>query len=153
MIYLIPIQFKTIKNLSTKTELFSISNNNSIDIDIDLKNGIYEINASITLSYFNTISGDVEPNDYTFGLYDRLAVTESNIERMEPSYNYVKNRNIIFSIDTSYNYSSTSLHYIGPLYNWTQALTTGFCYLITSPKDISNLNIEYFTSTIKLLNF
>lgn len=149
----IPIQFKTIKNLSTKTELFSISNNNSIDIDIDLKNGIYEINASITLSYFNTISGDVEPNDYTFGLYDRLALTESNIERMEPSYNYVKNRNIIFSIDTSYNYSSTSLHYIGPLYNWTSNPNTGFCYLITSPKDISNLNIEYFTSTIKLLNF
>ena len=72
---------------------------------------------------------------------------------MEPSYNYVKNRNIIFSIDTSYNYSSTSLHYIGPLYNWTLAPNTGFCYLITSPKDISNLNIEYFTSTIKLLNF
>lgn len=149
----IPIQFKTIKNLSTKTELFSISNNNSIDINIDLKNGIYEINASITLSYFNTISGDVEPNDYTFGLYDRLALTETNIEIMEPSYNYVKNRNIIFSIDTSYNYSSTSLHYIGPLYNWTPAQNTGFCYLITSPKDISNLNIEYFTSTIKLLNF
>ena len=149
----IPIQFKTIKNLLTKTELFLISTNNSIDINIDLKNGIYEINASITLSYFNTISGDVEPTDYTFGLYDKLALTETNIERMEPSYNYVKNRNIIFSIDTSYNYSSTSLHYIGPLYNWTPALNTGFCYLITSPKDISNLNIEYFTSTIKLLNF
>ena len=166
----IPIKFKSIKtnannNYITKTDLFFIPStlptNSSIDIsNNDLMNkGIYEINASITLSYTNTISGDVEPNDYTFGLYNKEAFTHTTTtSNIEISYNYVKNKNLILAFDNSYNFSSVSLHYIGPLYSNYNPIPPidykkGLCYLINSQKDISNFNVEYFSSTIKLLNY
>ena len=157
----IPIKFKTINNSAAKTQLFSINSSNKyIEIsNTDLSSGIYEINASVTLSYNNTISGDVEPNDFTFGLYDNIILdsTDANINTIiETSYNYVKNKNLILAFDNSYNYSSVSLNYIGPLYNnynYSVNNTRGLCYLVSSQKDISNFNVEYFSSTIKLLNY
>jgi hypothetical protein len=162
----IPIKFKMINASPSKTELFNIStNNNYIEItNSDLSSGIYEINASVTLSYNNTISGDVEPNDFTFGLYDN-AIVDTNIASstintnvtVETSFNYVKNKNLILAFDNSYNYSSVSLNYIGPLYNYihlnSSSYKRGVCYLVNSQKDISNFNVEYFSSTIKLLNY
>jgi hypothetical protein len=165
----IPIKFKTINASPAKTELFNINtNNNYIEIsNTNFNSGIYEINASVTLSYNNTISGDVEPNDFIFGLYDKaildntdtLANINSTISTIifETSYNYVKNRNLILAFDNSYNYSSVSLNYIGPLYNYIHTnnrdnYKRGLCYLVNS-KDISNFNVEYFSSTIKLLNY
>jgi len=162
----IPIKFKMINASPSKTELFNIStNNNYIEIsNSDLSSGIYEINASVTLSYNNTISGDVEPNDFTFGLYDKAIVdttinssTINTIVTVETSFNYVKNKNLILAFDNSYNYSSVSLNYIGPLYNYIHLNSSnykrGVCYLVNSQKDISNFNVEYFSSTIKLLNY
>jgi hypothetical protein len=166
----VPIKFKTINSSPAKTELFNInSNNNYIEIsNNNFNSGIYEINASITLSYNNTISGDVEPNDFTFGLYDKAILdnidTLTNINSslstiiFETSYNYVKNRNLILAFDNSYNYSSVSLNYIGPLYNYIRPnnpinYKRGLCYLVNSQKDIYNFNVEYFSSTIKLLNY
>jgi hypothetical protein len=164
----IPIKFKTINSSPAKTELFNIFDNKYIEItNNNLNSGIYEINASVTLSYNNTISGDVEPNDFIFGLYDKaildntdtLTNINSNISTIifETSYNYVKNRNLILAFDNSYNYSSVSLNYIGPLYNYIHTTNPnnykrGLCYLVNS-KDISNFNVEYFSSTIKLLNY
>lgn len=166
----IPIKFKTINASLAKTELFTINtttSNKYIEIsNIDLSSGIYEINASVTLSYINSISGDVEPNDFTFGLYDKDAIDSAlspavpsitNVN-VETSYNYVKNKNLILAFDTSYNYSSVSLNYIGPLFanNYSTNSSTyrrGLCYLVNSQKDISNFNVEYFSSTIKLLNY
>ena len=167
----IPIKFKTINASPAKTELFTINTtintttyNNYIEIsNTDLSLGIYEINASVTLSYINSISGDVEPNDFTFGLYDKVILDNSvspntsNITNItiESSYNYVKNKNLILAFDNSYNYSSVSLNYIGPLfaYNFDTNYKRGLCYLVNSQKDISNFNVEYFSSTIKLLNY
>ena len=168
----IPIKFKTINASPAKTELFTINTttyNNYIEItNTDLSSGIYEINASVTLSYINSISGDVEPNDFTFGLYDKdvLDPTLRNLGNslnitnvsIETSYNYVKNKNLILAFDTSYNYSSVSLNYIGPLFAYNYSIISdtyrrGLCYLVNSQKDISNFNVEYFSSTIKLLNY
>lgn len=166
----IPIKFKTINASPAKTELFTIStitSNKYIEIsNIDLSSGIYEINASVTLSYINSISGDVEPNDFTFGLYDKDAIDSALSPPISPiinntietSYNYVKNKNLILAFDNSYNYSSVSLNYIGPLFanNYIANSNTyrrGLCYLVNSQKDISNFNVEYFSSTIKLLNY
>jgi hypothetical protein len=168
----IPIKFKTINSSPAKTELFNInSNNNCIELSYNnFNSGIYEINASVTLSYNNTISGDVEPNDFTFGLYDKVvldnAAISSNYSNIninistiifESSYNYVKNKNLILAFDNSYNYSSIALNYIGPLfahnfYSDFPNYKRGLCYLVNS-KDISNFNVEYFSSTIKLLNY
>lgn len=163
----IPIEFKTINTQQTKTNLFFIGSsssksNSSLDICYTtLNSGIYEINANVTLSYTNVISGDVEPNDYTFGLYNKDILNDNignNHSNIEISYNYVKNKNIILAFDNSYNFSSVALHYIGPLYppiSLTSSNPTyrkGICFLINS-QDISNLKVENFTSTIKLLNF
>jgi|UniRef100_A0A6C0CBD3 hypothetical protein len=165
----IPIKFKMINASPAKTELFNINNNNYIELsNTNFNSGIYEINASITLSYNNTISGDVEPNDFTFGLYDKAVLDKailpansninSNITNIifETSYNYVKNKNLILAFDNSYNYSSVSLNYIGPLFAYTLYINNykrGLCYLVSSQKDISHFNVEYFSSTIKLLNY
>jgi hypothetical protein len=160
----IPIKFKTINSSPAKTELFNINtDNNFIELsNNNFNSGIYEINASITLSYNNTISGDVEPNDFTFGLYDKVILENSinpNVTNVniDTSYNYVKNKNLILAFDNSYNYSSVSLNYIGPLYNYIHSSNPnykrGLCYLVNSQKDISNFNVEYFSSTIKLLNY
>lgn len=161
----IPIKFKTINASLTKTELFYISQFPNVDkyieiSNIDLSSGIYEINASVTLSYINSISGDVEPNDFTFGLYDKAILDNrvtDNITNItiESSYNYVKNKNLILAFDNSYNYSSVSLNYIGPLFSYPiiTNYNRGLCYLVNSQKDISNFNVEYFSSTIKLLNY
>ena len=160
-----PIKFKTINASLTKTELFYISQFPNVDkyieiSNIDLSSGIYEINASVTLSYINSISGDVEPNDFTFGLYDKAILDNrvtDNITNItiESSYNYVKNKNLILAFDNSYNYSSVSLNYIGPLFSYPiiTNYNRGLCYLVNSQKDISNFNVEYFSSTIKLLNY
>jgi hypothetical protein len=164
----IPIKFKTINASLAKTELFNITSYPNVDkyieiSNIDLSSGIYEINASVTLSYINSISGDVEPNDFTFGLYDK-AILDIRVPRnitnitIETSYNYVKNKNLILAFDNSYNYSSVSLNYIGPLFSYSYNPTIlnynrGLCYLVNSQKDISNFNVEYFSSTIKLLNY
>lgn len=164
----IPIKFKTINASLTKTDLFYISPSPNVDkyieiSNIDLSSGIYEINASVTLSYINSISGDVEPNDFTFGLYDKAILDNrvtDNITNItiESSYNYVKNKNLILAFDNSYNYSSVSLNYIGPLFSYSYDpiipnYNRGLCYLVNSQKDISNFNVEYFSSTIKLLNY
>ena len=164
----IPIEFKTINTQQTKTNLFFIGSpgsksNSSLDICYTtLNSGTYEINANVTLSYTNFISNDVEPNDYTFGLYNKDILDENNLinhDKIEISYNYVKNKNIILAFDNSYNFSSVALHYIGPLYQPIPLTLTsnntyrrGICFLINS-QDISNLKVESFTSTIKLLNF
>jgi hypothetical protein len=161
----IPIKFKTINSIPAKTELFNINtDNNFIELsNTNFNSGIYEINASVTLSYNNTISGDVEPNDFTFGLYDKVILENSinpNVTNVniDTSYNYVKNKNLILAFDNSYNYSSIALNYIGPLfahnfYSDFPNYKRGLCYLVNSQKDISNFNVEYFSSTIKLLNY
>jgi hypothetical protein len=169
----IPIRFKTINNNPAKTDLFYIrpfpNEDKYIEIsNIDLSSGIYEINASVTLSYTNTISGDVEPNDFMFGLYDKEVLDDTlvnnlinlniNSTTIETSYNYVKNKNLILAFDNSYNYSSVSLHYIGPLFTYNYSniplnYRRGICYLVSSQKEINYFNVEYFSSTIKLLNY
>ena len=163
----IPLKFKSINNKLAKTELFFIPStppyhNNTIDIsNTTLKTaGIYEINASVTVSYTNIITGDVEPNDYTFGLYNSYAinsniVSQPNNNNFDTCYNYVKNRNLILAFDNSFNYSTTSIQYIGPLLSIIdeENNNNGLCYMISSQKDISYLNVEHFSSTIKLLNY
>ena len=160
-------------NNPAKTDLFYISPFPNVDkyieiSNIDLSSGIYEINASVTLSYSNIINGDVEPNDFTFGLYDKevldatLVNNNNNLNinsiTIDSSYNYVKNKNLILAFDNSYNYSSIALHYIGPLFaykylNIPSTYRRGICYLVSSQKEITNFNVEYFSSTIKLLNY
>jgi hypothetical protein len=104
--------------------------------------GVYEINATISMKYLNRIPGDVEPNTYIFGLYN--SVLNSDI-----SYIYIENVNNILTFDNSFNYSSSMLNYIGPLFNNSD----GFTFLISCTKDLDYLVIDRFNGSIKLLNY
>ena len=92
------------------------------------------------MKYLNRIPGDVEPNNYSFGLYDS-SLNSTNC--------YVEHTNNILTFDNSFNYSSLSLNYIGPLFN----NSNGFIFLISSAKDINYLVIDRFSGSIKLLNY
>ena len=104
--------------------------------------GVYEINASVSMKYLNRIPGDVEPNNYIFGLYNSILNSDN-------SYIYIENLNNILTFDNSFNYSNSSLNYIGPLFNNGD----GFIFLISSTKDLDYLVIDRFNGSIKLLNY
>lgn len=104
--------------------------------------GVYEINATVSMKYLNRFPGDVEPNNYIFGLYN--SVLNSDI-----SYIYVENINNVLTFDNSFNYSTSMLNYIGPLFNNSD----GFIFLISCAKDLDYLVIDRFNGSIKLLNY
>jgi cytoskeletal protein CcmA (bactofilin family) len=144
----IPLQFKLIdskpanSNIGSGNNIFDIleisSNKLKGKLTVPDLSGIYEINATVSMKYLNRIPGDVEPNNYSFGLYN------SNRD-----ISYVENINNILTFDNSFNYSSLSLNYIGPLFN----NSNGFIFLISSAKDINYLVIDRFNGSIKLLNY
>lgn len=142
----IPLQFKTInsKVANSGNTIFNIldisSNKPRGKLRVPDLSGIYEVNATVNMKYLNRIPGDVEPNNYSFGLYN------SSLNR---DISYVENINNILTFDNSFNYSSLSLNYIGPLFNNSD----GFLFFISSAKDINYLVIDRFNGSIKLLNY
>ena len=142
----IPLQFKIIgdKMATSGINIFNILDISSTKPSGKLKvpdvSGIYEINSTISMKYLNRIPGDVEPNNYSFGLYDS-SLNSTNC--------YVEHTNNILTFDNSFNYSSLSLNYVGPLFN----NSNGFIFLISSAKDINYLVIDRFSGSIKLLNY
>lgn len=142
----IPLQFKIIgdKMATSGINIFNILDISSTKPSGKLKvpdvSGIYEINSTISMKYLNRIPGDVEPNNYSFGLYDS-SLNSTNC--------YVEHTNNILTFDNSFNYSSLSLNYVGPLFN----NSNGFIFLISSAKDINYLVIDKFSGSIKLLNY
>jgi hypothetical protein len=135
----IPLQFKVIdmREANSGNSIFNIVNGKLRVPDVS---GIYEINATISMKYLNRIPGDVEPNNYSFGLYNSSSTTIMS---------YVEHINNILTFDNSFNNSSLSLNYIGPLFNSSD----GFLFLISSTKDINYLVIDKFSGCIKLLNY
>lgn len=140
----IPLQFKLINGIQATSgiNIFNIIDISSTKLSGKLRvpdlSGIYEINATVCMKYLNRIPGDVEPNSYSFGLYNG---SSNSI--------YVEHINNILTFDNSFNYSSLSLNYIGPLFNNSD----GFIFLISSAKDINYLVIDRFNGSIKLLNY
>ena len=142
----IPLQFKLINLIpaTSGTNIFNILDISSVKPSGKLKvpdlSGIYEINSTISMKYLNRIPGDVEPNNYSFGLYNS-SFNSTNC--------YVEHTNNILTFDNSFNYSSISLNYVGPLFSNSD----GFVFLISSAKDINYLVIDRFSGSIKLLNY
>jgi hypothetical protein len=143
----IPLQFKVIdtREANSGNAIFNILDISSSKLKGKLRvpdvSGIYEINATVSMKYLNRIPGDVEPNNYSFGLYNSSSTTIIQ--------SYVEHINNILTFDNSFNYSSISLNYIGPLFNNSD----GFIFLISSAKDINYLVIHKFSGCIKLLNY
>ena len=138
----IPLQFKVINNIQANsgTNIFNILDISRTKLKVPDLSGIYEINATVSMKYLNRIPGDVEPNNYSFGLYN---------SSLNSDMSYVEHTNNILTFDNSFNYSSLSLNYIGPLFSNSD----GFIFLISSAKDINYLVIDRFNGSIKLLNY
>ena len=145
----IPLQFKLINSspANSGTNIFNILDIVDISrtklkgkLSVPDLSGIYEINVCVGMKYLNRIPGDVEPNNYSFGLYN---------SSLNSDMCYVENTNNILTFDNSFNYSSLSLNYIGPLFSNSD----GFIFLISSAKDINYLVIDKFNGSIKLLNY
>ena len=126
----IPLQFKLINSspANSGTNIFNILDIVDISstklkgkLSVPDLSGIYEINATVSMKYLNRIPGDVEPNNYSFVLYD---------SSLNSDMCYVENTNNILTFDNSFYYSSLSLNYIGPLFNNSD----GFVFLISSAK-------------------
>jgi hypothetical protein len=138
-------KFKYIPLASDTSNNIQISNNKYIIFNDTTNNSsIYEINTNISVQYLNKEPGDVEANNYTFGIY-RYNITGSN-EFGEDKYPKITNS--IITLDNSYNYSNSSLSYIGPI---DTPESTSIIFLLSSTKELDYLRIESFNATIKRL--
>jgi len=115
---------------------------------------IIEINANIIVSLNNDNNGkDVDALNYDFYIFGLNNKTDIDIT----SKKLVSNKNTILVFDNSYNYSSTSLHYIGkkkemdnPTFD-INYIVFGISYENVPGKDLS-LNLVNFNASIKTIN-
>ena len=144
-------------NQSTTDSVTNVQNPQFADIsNISRTNNttIIEINANITLSLNNDYNGkDVDALNYDFYIFGLNGNTgDSNITNKK----LVSNKNTILVFDNSYNYSSTSLHYIGKKTVMGSSdninyIVFGISYENVPGKTLS-LNLENFNASIKTIN-
>ena len=114
----------------------------------------FEINASISIQFLNKIPGDVEANNYTFGIYsnnnDANYAHTSNQNISDCSLITIKNS--ILVLDNSYNYATSNINYICQIKNNNDNDNdsyNGIYFYISSEKDLDYLLIDSFNCTIK----
>lgn len=100
-----------ISNFGSKDGFELLENQISVPINkISLNSiteDIIEINATLTVKLINDNNGhDVDAINYEFLI---LGYTKTN----DITFHFVKNKNTILVFDNSFNYNTTSLHYIG----------------------------------------
>ena len=143
-------------NQSTTDSVTNVQNPQFADIsNISRTNNttIIEINANITVSLNNDYNGkDVDALNYDFYIFGLNNKTDIDIT----SKKLVSNKNTILVFDNSYNYSSTSLHYIGEKKEMNtdsviNYIVFGISYENVPGKDLS-LNLIHFNASIKSIN-
>ena len=142
-----------LKRNSKHGDKFDVSNNRTIEISNNSDGEIFEINATVSIKYLNKIPGDVEPNDFNFGIYPNI-INNSDNNKVSIDNSYVTLDNTVIAFDNSYNLANTSLNYIGSLDNNSTLEdydVNGFNFYISSIKDISYIAINKFYATIKQL--
>tara|TARA_Y100000816_G_scaffold209726_1_gene155470 strand:+ start:4780 stop:6444 length:1665 start_codon:yes stop_codon:yes gene_type:complete len=133
---------------------FNLSNNSKTIEIIDREaDELFEIHATVGIKYLNKDPGDVEPNNYTFGIHPHMNTFYSIQDSIDNSF--VHFNNTVIAFDNSFNFANTSLNYIGPLVNSNLGHNindrSGFNFYISSNKDINFIAIEQFNGTIKHL--
>lgn len=152
------VPMTTHKNIQTTTDSVTVVQYpHFADItNISTRNNatIIEINANITVSLNNDYNGkDVDALNYDFYIFGLKDKTDIDIT----SKKLVSNKNTILVFDNSYNYSSTSLHYIGKKKEMNNSnfdinyIVFGISYENVPGKDLS-LNLENFNASIKTIN-
>ena len=145
----IPINF----DISFGNKLDLSNNSKTIEIKDRQADELFEIHATVGIKYLNKDPGDVEPNNYTFGIYPHMNTFYNIKDSIDNSF--VNFSNTVIAFDNSFNFANTSLNYIGPLANsnFGQNINdrSGFNFYISSNKDINFIAIEQFNGTIKQL--
>jgi hypothetical protein len=135
----IPIKFKNI-HINSLNNGFSIdTSNSSIYCNINNSKSLYNININLTLQYLNIKPGDVEITDFKLGIYNGSINTGLLNE-------YVSIEDSIIAFDTSFNYRSCNLNYIGKLYD--NLANNNIIFLISSDKELKQLHIKKFSGNI-----
>tara|TARA_Y100000768_G_C23990937_1_gene692863 strand:- start:10193 stop:11998 length:1806 start_codon:yes stop_codon:yes gene_type:complete len=106
------------------------------------KNIFFNINAYVTLKYFNEHPNDVEVISYDFEMMNTGGAYEGDV--------LTKSKNTIISFDNSYNYSTSNLNYVGKLENGTADINSYIYFRIKTDnnKDISNLLLYDFNCSV-----
>ena len=107
------------------------------------KNIFFNINAYVTLKYFNEHPNDVEVVSYDFEMRNTVSASVGNL--------LTKSKNTIISFDNSYNYSTSNLNYVGKLENGINDDINSYIYFrikTDNNKDISNLLLYDFNCSI-----
>lgn len=130
------IPIKIINNFPSIESLqkYSISNNRYLNILNYNASNVFEVNLNCTIQYINKNPGDVEVNNYNINIHSG--------KTQDLSFCNINNSIIVF--DNSYNYSNSSLNYIGHL-------DSSINFFISSNKEIDFLRIDRFYCTIKQL--
>jgi len=120
-----------------------------VDISNNITTSNIEINANITVSLNNDNNGnDVDALNYEFFIFGLTNINE--IANDIKNTKLVSNKNTILVFDNSYNYNSTSLHYIGSKTD-IKFIIFGVSYENVPLKDLS-LNLVNFSASIKGIN-
>tara|TARA_Y100000389_G_scaffold200660_1_gene241598 strand:- start:206 stop:1771 length:1566 start_codon:yes stop_codon:yes gene_type:complete len=146
----IPIKFKDHNSYSLNNGFAIDTSSSSIyydiisDENIQDKDSLYNININLTLQYLNIKPGDVEITDFKLGIYNGLIdnLNDENLSIEE----YVSIQDSIIAFDTSFNYRSCNLNYIGKLYNTLS--NENIMFLISSDKELRQLHIKKFSGNI-----
>lgn len=152
-------KFKYIPLASDTSNNIEINNNKYIIFNNTNDSSIYEINANISIQYLNKEPGDVEANNYTFGIYRYTTTNSVPSNYKHNDDGYPKITNSIITLDNSYNYSNSSLSYIGPIIKNNASENNdglidyngSILFLLSSTKELDYLRIESFNATIKRL--
>lgn len=152
-------KFKYIPLASDTSNNIEISNNKYILFNDTNDSSIYEINANISIQYLNKEPGDVEANNYTFGIYRYTTTNSVPSTYKHNDDGYPKIKNSIITLDNSYNYSNSSLSYVGPIIKNNASENNdglidyngSIIFLLSSTKELDYLRIESFNATIKRL--
>jgi len=144
------LNYKYIPITTADSNKISIKNNKYIYVDTSNNNNLYEIHAHVSIKYLNMITGDVEPNTYTFGIYPNYTISYY----LDSPFATIQNS--ILAFDNSFNYSNASLSYIGSIGSrfvggLNSRICNGFVFYINSNKDINYLVIDSFNCSIKQL--
>lgn len=136
----IPIKFKY--HNGSLNNGFAIDNSNSniycVISGQHNEDSLYNININLTLQYLNINPGDVEITDFKLGIYNGSIDSVLN--------EYVSIQDSIIAFDTSFNYRSCNLNYIGKLYD--TLANKNIIFLISSDKELRQLHIKKFSGNI-----
>lgn len=113
-------------------------------LTINDTNQIYQIDANICIQYLNKYPGDVEVTHYEFIVYNSFDIDFNG--HIHPQHS-IKNQ--IFSIDTSYNYASSSFNLI--FNSSSPDNKINFLLASTSLENLEQLRIDSFNSSIKCI--